>query len=319
MKKICMLISFLLIISTTVSQAKDNIEFISTIGVFAWGVPKHILSSKPMDIDNIEEEVRTCEDLELVYRENGKLIIQSGDNKYELDEYHFGPDIDDSLYDKMTDKKWLQGIIYQHLGVNDNVHSVMYKPNKFKYETIGNLLDNEIWMFGENNVYIAEVYVDPYKYMDKMDVTVNNVYDYNDWYARKEFKPQGKCVYDGKEIATCVYANEEESYIPLRAVVEAIGGTIEWDEETYTSTIRYNNAEYICTYEPSITDGYGALTLSKDDRGIALDRMSVGGGYCIDDGTTYLPSFTASNLFRALDISLTYKADEKTVYVKKRD
>lgn len=106
---------------------------------------------------------------------------------------------------------------------------------------------------------------------------------------------------DGKQIDFDVQPQliNDRTMVPLRAIFEAIGATVEWDDVTKTVTSTKGSSTIILTINHAI--------MYVNGKGVALDSPA-----CIIDGRTLVPVRAISEAF---DMEVEWKGETKTVVI----
>lgn len=307
--------SMLLILSVFINiqvNASENLSSIYVMDNMYFGTDTDILSTQHMNFKDVENIVLGSEDVVEIYLDNGILHETT---KGVTDVYEYEPlstlFIDNEVFAKLSDKEWLEKELYKYTGIQDDIHMVMYKQNAHAYTLYGNTAIKDAWLFGNENVYVAEMTINEHI------AEVSDICTFYEWYDSIEYKPIGKCVFGDRIIAQNVYVNEEEAKVPMRAVVEAIGGKVEWDEENRLASIYYAEDDYVLNYIQGQDENSGGLVLRINGLNHALGRVSGVGNYCVDNGTTYLSFLTAKKLFMNMNIELYYDVTDKTIEIIK--
>lgn len=311
MRKIFILLLVIFALANVSVTASENLPSIYVMDNIYFGTDTDILSEQRMNYKEIENIVKESEDIIEIHLDNGILIETK---KGEIYSYQNNPSsaafINNELFAILSNKKWLEMELYKYTGIHDDIHSVMYKQNAQEYVLYGNTEMKDAWLFGNDNVYLADMTIN-----DEHFAKVTDVCTYDEWYDLIEYKPIGKCVLDKRIIAENVYVNNKEAMIPMRAVVEASGGKVEWDEKNNLASIYYDGEIYVLKYIAGQNKYTGGLVLTKNGLPQALGRTSGLGNYCIDNGVTYLSFLTAKKLFMNMNIELHYNFADKTIEI----
>lgn len=313
MVKIFILIFVIYALTNVPVTASEHLPSIYVMENMYFGTDTNVLSEQRMNYKEIENIVKNSYDVIEIYLDNGILKeIKNGETyTYQNNSSLSTAFINNELFDILSDKKWLETELYKHAGIYDNIHNVMYKQNAHEYMFYGNTEVKDAWLFGNDNVYLADVTI------HEQSAEVTDVLTFDEWYDLIEYKPIGKCIFDKRIIAENVYVNNEEAMVPMRAVVEAIGGKVEWDDKNKSATMYYDEENYVLKYIPGQDGNTGGLILKKNGLPQALGRTSGLGNYCIDNGTTYLNFLTAKKLFSNMNVGLYYDFADKTIEIIK--
>lgn len=121
---------------------------------------------------------------------------------------------------------------------------------------------------------------------------------------------------NGKET---ILTRDDEIFIPLRTVLEALSSEVIWDENTKDIYFNYANTEYICEFAAlnSYFPEEKRLLISKvENKGstsnsdyIQLNPMSADGAYCEINDRIYLYQETAKRLMEALGCNAEIETD----------
>lgn len=310
MRKIFTLLLLIFAIANVSAAASENLSSIYVMDNMYFGTNTDILSEQRMDHREIENIVKGSEYIVEIHLDNG---ILTETKKGETHPYQNKPSsmlsVNNELFAVLSNKKWLETELYKYTGIHDDIHAVMYKQDLQEYSLYGNTAMKDAWLFGNDNVYLADMTINEHA------AEVTDVCTYDQWYDLIEYKPIGKCVLDKRIIAENVYVNNKEAMIPMRAVVEACGGKVEWDEETNSASIYYDGENYVLEYIAGQNKYAGGLVLTKNGLPQALGRVSGIGNYCINNGITYLSFPTAEKLFMNMNIELYYDFADKTIEI----
>lgn len=309
-KSISMILFMVIILCMGISALAETSPCIYILDDLYFGMHRDMSVSQRMNIWEIEKAAKQSGRIKMIFMNEGELReLKNGEVHTFENEPSSTLYLDKDLFDRFSDKKYYEDQICAHTGKCGNIHDIMYKQNSYEYEMHGNTSAKEAWLFGDNNVYIADIDV------SADNVQINNLRTYYEWYDAREYKPEGKCMVNGVIVSEGIYANSMESKVPLRAVTEAIGGIVEWSNEDCSASIYYEDKTYTLNYFKGEPEYMGGMSLEINGIPYALGRQSGVGNYYMENGTTYISYLTAKKLFGYMGCNLAYDGGTKTVEV----
>lgn len=316
-KQIFIIILIIFIVSTGVSAFEDIPQiYISNMG---FGHPINFMSREEKTVIELRKEV-SKEDEYILHNDNIMRVIDGtvmskvalNDNSELIS--------NKDIFKKVSDRKWLKEILYEFKGIDEDIQEVVYVVDYFMNQKTGSVNYKEAWLFTETNVYIANMIFDNDKHENDLEYSVEvvDVKEYKEWIEMVVYKPVGKCYINDKCIAESIYFNKYEGTVPLRAVIENIGGTVEWNEDDFTACVNYKGKEYFLTYYFRGYQNGGISIKDNDEKYIALGRNSGIGKCFIQDGVTYMSRLTAERFFKNIGYSVEeiYNENECAVVLK---
>ena len=122
-----------------------------------------------------------------------------------------------------------------------------------------------------------------------------------------------------------ISSNNNEIYMPLRAVLESLGASVIWEETTGYIFFDYKSIRYVCQFVslnsnfPEEKNILISRIENKDSKNnsdyIQLNPMSGSGAYCIINDRTYLYQETGKRLFEALECKVEINSNEQIVKI----
>lgn len=216
-----------------------------------------------------------------------------------------------SVFNKVYDIQYLQNILDLFKREDATIRKVMCKLEYYNYKNYGYTNYFEAWLFTDDNIYILELH------LNNDDIEINEVYTLEEWKKTMYYRPIGKCFFEDKCISEYVYFNEHEGSVPLRVLIENMGGSIEWNQDDYSANITYNDKKYKFKYlfMERGSDHGGVRIECENNKMIVAGRVSGAGTCFIKDDTTYLSMLTARVFLRDLGFSII--AHDNSVFVSR--
>ncbi|MBE7020129.1 MAG: copper amine oxidase N-terminal domain-containing protein [Ruminococcaceae bacterium] len=103
--------------------------------------------------------------------------------------------------------------------------------------------------------------------------------------------------------------------LPLRTIFEALGATIEWQQETGETIICYKDEVFLCYTEKSNSIYYFFIQKKDKDEFIYLNPMATLGGFYMINDRMYIFEESGVRLFEAMGCSVEIDEASKTVKI----
>ena len=127
--------------------------------------------------------------------------------------------------------------------------------------------------------------------------------------AEVDMSNKGTIFINNSELNTVdtVFISDNQMFIPLRTVLEALGSTVIWERSTGNAYFDFDGVVYVCTFN-AFPQRANAILICKvininsvnNADYIQLHPMSADGTYRAINGRTYLNQQTGQRLFEAL-------------------
>lgn len=107
--------------------------------------------------------------------------------------------------------------------------------------------------------------------------------------------------------------------LPFRTILESLGATVEWNEKTGDTVVRYNEHEYVSYIKDSayhLSDAqYFYIKNLTTNKNIFLSDMSLAGAFEMINDRIYLHRDTASRMIQAMGCDIDIDFETKTVKI----
>lgn len=103
--------------------------------------------------------------------------------------------------------------------------------------------------------------------------------------------------------------------LPLRTIFEALGATVEWQQETGETVIKYNGETYICEIFNPNSNYYFYIRNKDTGEYVYLTPMSMGGGFNMINDRIYLFKEAGQRLFEGVGCTVEIDYDAKIVKI----
>ncbi len=211
-------------------------------------------------------------------------------------------------FDELSDLKWFEDYLFKNKNIHEKINFVMYKINKYEYEKYRRKNMKEAWLFTDDNIYIVDLkFASDPSLNDSVFEEVKGIYTYDEWKDNDIYRNDGKCFFNDKLICDGIYFNKHMGTMPLRAVIENIGGTVEWNDDLKETKISYNGKSYLFKY----FSNHGLQMYDENGSSIVLGVMATRGFYYMKDDTTYLPEREAKIVLKNLNVNYKFDTDNK--------